>query len=139
MSPIKKTVPLGISLPIKNAGVGFFEQTFDTFTMIRTNIINLLKTKPGERRMQPTFGCRLHTAVFEQNTDILPEYITNLVREDIGKWVPNVTVDKVDVKFLKNEEYNNTDTYKIYIAIKFTVNTVNQSDSIDIVIDTNKI
>jgi phage baseplate assembly protein W len=139
MPPINQKVPLGISLPIKNGGVGFFEQTYDTFTMTKTNIINLLRTRPGERRMQPTFGCRLYTAVFEQNTDILPEYITNLIKEDIGRWIPNVMVERVNVTFLKNEEYNNTDTYKIYITVKFTVNTINKSDSIDIVIDTNRI
>jgi hypothetical protein len=136
---IKTRTPLGLTLPIQNGGVGFFEQTYDTFTQTKTNIINLLRTRPGERRMQPLFGCRLYNAVFEQNTGILPEYITTLVREDIGNWIPNVTINKVDVKFFKDEEYKNTDIYRIYIAVNFTVNTVNKTDGIEIVIDTNKI
>lgn len=136
---LKSRTPIGLSLPIRNSGVGFFEQTYDTFTQTKTNIINLIRTRPGERRMQPTFGCRLYNVVFEQNIEILPEFITNIVREDIGNWIPNVSVNKVDTKFLKNEEYNNKDTYKIYISINFTVNIINKTDTIDIIVDTNAI
>ena len=130
--------PIGLSLPIRNAGVGFFEQTFDTFTQTKTNIINLLRTIPGERRMQPLFGCRLHKSVFEQNTEILPDYIKNIIKEDINNWVSNVSIDKIDVKFLKNEESVSPDSYKIYISVKFIVNTVNQSGTVNFTIDTNQ-
>jgi phage baseplate assembly protein W len=136
-STIQIKTPIGLTLPIQNAGIGFFEQTYDTFTATKTNIINLLKTKPGERRMQPLFGCRLYNAVFEQNTEILPEYIQNIIKEDIGNWIPNVTVDKVDVKFYHNEETNATDIYRIYVAVKFTVNVIEKSNTIELVIDSN--
>ena len=131
-------MPIGLTLPIRNGGVGFFEQTFDTFTQTKTNIINLLNTKPGERRMNPQFGCRLYNAVFEQNVDILDEYITNLVKEDIGRWIPNVTVNKVDVNLSKNEENNNIDIYKIYIKVNFIVDVTQQSDNIEIIVNVNK-
>lgn len=137
VTKIKTKVPIGLSLPLRNAGVGFFEQTFDTFTATKFNIINLLRTRPGERRMQPLFGCRLNNVVFEQKTELLPEVIKNIVNEDIRNWVPNVTVNKVDVKFFKNEETDATDIYRIYVAVNFTVNVVNQTDDVEIVIDTN--
>lgn len=139
VAKIKTAVPVGLALPIRDAGVGFFEQTFDTFTATKTNIINLLKTRPGERRMQPLFGTRLYNTVFEQNTEILPEIITNIVKEDINNWIPNVTVNKVDVKFFKNEETNNIDIYRIYVAVNFTVNIINQTDDVEIVINTNNV
>jgi len=138
VTKIKTKVPIGLSLPLRDSGVGFFEQTFDTFTATKNNIINLLRTRPGERRMQPLFGCRLNNVVFEQKTELLPEIIKNIVNEDIRNWVPNVTVNKVDVKFFTNEETNTTDIYRIYVAVNFTVNVVNQTDSVEIVIDTNK-
>ncbi len=139
VTKIKASIPIGLALPLRDAGVGFFEQTFDTFTATKTNIINLLRTKPGERRMQPLFGTRLYNTVFEQNTELLPEIITRIVTEDIGNWIPNVTVSKVDVKFFKNEEINNIDIYKIYVSINFIVNSINKMDSVEIVIDTNKV
>lgn len=136
-STIQVKTPIGLTLPIQNGGVGFFKQTFDTFTATRTNIINLLRTKPGERRMQPLFGCRLQNALFEQNEDVLPEYIQNIIKEDISNWIPNVVVNKVDVKFYKNEEINNVDIYKIYVAVTFTVDILNKTDTIEMIIDSN--
>jgi phage baseplate assembly protein W len=138
-STIKVKTPIGLTLPIQNSGIGFFEQTYDTFTATKTNIINLLRTRPGERRMQPLFGCRLQNAVFEQNTEILPEYIKNIVKEDVGNWIPNVIVNKVDVKFYQNEETNDTDIYKIYVAVTFTVEVLNKTDTIEMIIDSNGI
>jgi phage baseplate assembly protein W len=138
-STIQTKTPIGLGLPIQNAGIGFFEQTYDTFTATKTNITNLLRTRPGERRMQPLFGCRLYNAVFEQNTEILPEYIRNIVKEDISNWIPNVTVNKVDVKFYQNEETNATDIYKIYVAVTFTVEVLNKTDTIEMIIDSNGI
>lgn len=136
---IQNRTPLGLALPIRNAGVGFFEQTFDTFTATKSNIINLLRTRPGERRMQPMFGCRLYNSVFEQNTEILPEFIQNIIREDIGNWIPNVTVNKVAVKFYKGEENSDVDIYRIHVSVSFTVNVINKTDSIEIVIDPSSI
>lgn len=134
---LQNRIPLGITLPIRNGGIGFFEQTYDTFSKVKTNIINLLRTKPGERRMQPTFGCRLYNVVFEQNTDILHDQITNIVKEDVSNWIPDVNINEVDVKLLKNEEENNIDIYKVYININFTVTTIKQSGNIEIIINTN--
>lgn len=134
---IRKPVPIGLTLPIRNSGIGFFEQTFDTFTSTKYNIINLLRTKPGERRMQPLFGTRLHTLVFNQNTEILPELISNTIKEDITNWISNVNVNKVDVKFFKNEETDYKDIYKIYVAVNFTVVVINKTDNVEIIINTN--
>lgn len=136
-STIKVKTPIGLTLPIQNAGVGFFEQTYDTFTATKTNIINLLRTKPGERRMQPLFGCRLNNALFEQNEEILPEYIQNIIKEDISNWISNVVVNNVRVKFYQNEETSNTDIYKIYVAVTFTVDVLNKTDTIELIIDSN--
>jgi len=131
-------IPIGLTLPIRNGGVGFFEQTHDTFTSTKINIVNLLRTRLGERRMQPLFGCKLHNFIFEQNTELLSEHIKNNINEDIGNWIPNVSVNKVDITFLKNEETDNVDIYKIYIKVFFTVDIINKSDVVEIVIDPKK-
>jgi phage baseplate assembly protein W len=133
-STIQVKKPIGLTIPIRNSGIGMFEQTFDTFTSIKYNIINLLKTKPGERRLQPVFGTRLYDVVFEPNVEILPQKIENIIREDIGRWIPNVTVEKINVKFYHNEETKDVDIYKTYISITFTVNLVNKTETIELVI-----
>lgn len=135
---ISTRTPIGLSLPIQNGGIGFFEQTYDTFSATKFNIINLLRTKPGERRMQPTFGCRLYNVVFEQNTEVLLERIRNIISEDINNWIPNVTINKVDTNLYRSELIDTVDIYKIHVMVTFTVNVVDKTDTVELIIDPNR-
>lgn len=131
---IKKNTPLGITLPIQNGpNSGYFEQSFDSFTQTRMNIINLLKTIPGERRMQPTFGCRLWNMVFEPNVEVVESKVNNIIREDISNWIPGVSVKNITTKFYSEEERRDSiDIYKLYVVVEFIINSINQSDVVEI-------
>lgn len=136
-----KNTPIGINLPIKSGNVsGYFDQSTDTFTAYRMNIINLIRTIPGERRMNPTFGCRLWNITFEQNDDFIPAKIENIIKEDISQWIPGVIVSSVDVKYFEDDTSTNLkDIYKLYIVVNFTVNTINQSDVVEIILNKSKV
>jgi phage baseplate assembly protein W len=137
---ILKNTPIGVNLPIQSGNSGYFDQSTDTFSAFRMNIINLIRTNPGERRMNPTFGCRLWSVVFEQNDDFLPEKVSKIIKEDIARWIPGVSVNSVEVKSFENDQSTNLrDIYKLYIAVKFTIDAINQSDVVEIVLDTNKV
>jgi phage baseplate assembly protein W len=138
--PILKNIPIGLNLPIQGGNSGYFDQTTDSFSAYRMNIINLIRTVPGERRMNPTFGCRLWTLVFEPNDDFIPEKVNKIVTEDIAQWIPGVSVNSVDVKYFEDDKSTDLkDIYKLYIAVKFTVDSINQSDVVEIVLNTNKV
>lgn len=139
--PVIKNTPLGLTLPIRNGGTsGYFDQSTDSFTQIRMNIINLLRTVPGERRMQPTFGCRLWNVVFDQNDDIIPEKVNNIIKEDIYRWIPGVSVDDITVNYYSDDETKEArDIYKLYIVVKFTIISINQSDVVEIYLDKGKV
>ena len=135
MATHQKT-PIGMTLPIRKGISSYFEQSYDTLTQTRSNIINLLNTKPGERRMQPTFGTRLWTLAFEQNVDALPEIAKKIVEEDISAWVPGVTVVDVDVSLLKSEQStDDRDIYRLHIAVRFVVDTTRQIDTVEFNVD----
>lgn len=137
---ILKNIPIGLNLPIQNGNNGFFDQSTDSFSAYKMNIINLLRTNPGERRMNPTFGCRLWSLVFEPNDDFIPEKVNKIVTEDISRWIPGVTVNSVDVKYFEDDKSTNLkDIYKLYIAVKFTVDVINQSDVVEIILNTNQV
>jgi phage baseplate assembly protein W len=132
--------PLGLVLPIRTGKGGFFDQAYDTFTQKRMNIINLLRTRIGERRMQPMFGSRLWNTVFEQNVEILPEIITNIVKEDIGRWVEGVTVKNVSIKTPEtSESFDNKDIYRLYVSVSFIVDVTQEEGTVDIIINGGKI
>ena len=137
---IVKNTPIGLNLPIRAGNVGYFDQSMDTFTAYRMNIINLIRTTPGERRMNPTFGCRLWNIVFEPNDSFIPDKVGNAIKEDVSQWIPGVSVTSVDVKYFNDDQTSkSTDIYKLYIAVKFTVEAINQSDVVEIILDTNKV
>jgi phage baseplate assembly protein W len=129
-------VPIGITLPIRDSNTGFFEQSYDTLTQVRSNIINLLNTRPGERRMQPTFGCRLWNLIFEQNIDTLEDLSVETIRSDISSWIPNVSVINVTSRLIKSDKsLNNRDIYVLNISVLFMLNSTKQKDSVNILMD----
>lgn len=100
------------------------------------NIINLLNTRPGERRLQPTFGTRLWNLTFEQNIDTLKDQAVNIVNEDIMAWVPNVTVTDVTANLLTSNQINsNTDMYMLEVIVNFYVNLTKQSDTVIVTVN----
>ena len=60
---------IGLELPLGYSDTGHFKQTKTTFEQAKYNIINLMKTIPGERLGQPGFGSDLHTKLFEPMTE----------------------------------------------------------------------
>lgn len=139
MAVIKNT-PIGIMLPIRAGNVGYFDQSTDSFTAYRMNIINLIRTKPGERRMNPAFGCRLWTVVFEPNDEFIPDKVSNIIKEDVSRWVPGVSVSSVNVKYFEDDKSTDLkDIYKLYIVVTFVVEAINQQDVVEITLDINKV
>jgi len=136
MATQQTQVPIGITLPLRNGNSGYFEQSYDTLTQVKSNIINLLNTRQGERRMQPTFGTRLWNLLFEQNVDALPDIAVNIIKEDVAMWIPNVTVVDVTANLYKSDQTSaDRDIYRLQIAVKFLLNMTKQTDSVTITID----
>ena len=141
MSTVVKNTPIGLVFPLRDgAKSGYFDQSYDSFTAYRMNIINLLRTVPGERRMNPTFGSRLWNVVFEPNDSLVSDKINQIIKEDIAEWIPGVSVTSVRVKYDDNQTVSQqTDTYKLYIAVAYVVDSIKQEDVVDIVLNTGKI
>jgi phage baseplate assembly protein W len=90
---------IGISLPIQIKTVAF-AQTFKTIDQIKSNIVNLLSTKKGERLMQPEFGSGLHEFLFENITENdYADKIENSIIETFEFWLPYVTIENVELDF----------------------------------------
>jgi len=139
MATITKT-PIGLTLPIQDGVSGYFDQTYDTFTEKRMCLINLLRTRPGERRFQPTFGSRLWSIVFEQNSDILGDIITNIIKEDVATWIRNVTILNVNISVPQtNGTSSDTDIYSVLISVIFQDTSSQQEGTIDILLNSGKV
>lgn len=129
--------PIGLVLPLTRGKSGYFDQSYDTMTQIKNNIINLLRTNTGERRMQPNFSSGLQEALFDQNLENTPDIIRRIIEQKINMWIPGVTVENVNLNISNDEKNTLIDTYKVYVKITFRVNQ--QVDSVALEFVSNNI
>ena len=90
---------VGIKLPLhKSDGRdGYFESTTLTYDEVKFNIINLIKTRKGERMLQPNLGIGLDKYLFENISDDLRLLIEDEVKTSFGVWLPFVIITKFNI------------------------------------------
>ena len=129
--------PIGLTLPLQIGKNGYFEQSYDTLTQVKANITNLLRTKKGERRMNPNFGSGLQEYLFDQNLQDSPDIIKQIITDEINNYIPGIVVNNIDIGISNKEKNQLTDSYILYIKIQFTVN--NQTDILNLIVNQNNI
>jgi phage baseplate assembly protein W len=124
--------PYGIAYPIAHGPSGFFNQTYSVLDQIKTNMLMLLQTKKGEKRMSPTFGSGVWSILFENGGDELAPIIEGTIRKDVGTWMPYVNVQNVSVANSEN------DIHELDVSIVFTVPTigVNAAQTLEVTMNT---
>ncbi len=65
-------------------------------TDIEEAIRIILGTAPGERRMRPEFGCRIHELVFAPRDAVTEALAGRYVEEALRRWEPRITVVAVN-------------------------------------------
>lgn len=110
---------IGITLPIQITNVAF-NQSFKTIDQVRSNIINLLKTKRGERVMQPEFGIGLEELLFEQINEETRIRIQNEIENTIDRWLPNVIIEDLEIDI--SDELRDTNTIEINMSFSIVDN-----------------
>jgi phage baseplate assembly protein W len=64
---------------------------------IRQSIYVIVNTVPGERVMRPTFGCEIHSLIFEPANEDTAKVAERYVREAIVMWEPRINLHEVNV------------------------------------------
>jgi uncharacterized protein len=64
----------------------------------------LLSTQPGERVMQPEFGCNLDVMLFEPLTTTLIAYVKDMIQTSILYFEPRIDLDYVRINTVQIEE-----------------------------------
>lgn len=118
---------IGITLPIRLSNTGYFEQSYDTLTQIKSNFINLILTRKGERVHQPEFGCDIHTYLFEQLSPSTIDGARNSVINAVERWMPFLELVQFDLRQFDADINNNK--LKLYVGYRLKRN-VNVRDTI---------
>jgi phage baseplate assembly protein W len=123
----------GITLPIRYGEQGYFAQSFTLIEQVKSNLVMLLRTKKGERRMNPEFGSGLWSVLFSNVTDDLNPIIENTIRKDVGRWMPYVNVSEVAISV------DQQNPNKLDVALKYTVPSigVTEEQTLQVAMNTN--
>ena len=93
---------LGAPYPITKNSKGFL-YTQEGLDQIKSDLLVLLLTHPGERVMLPGFGTPLKDLLFDQNDINTVQKTTQMIASAITAWEPRITVTQIDVRNSANE------------------------------------
>jgi phage baseplate assembly protein W len=91
---------------------------------IRESLMILLSTRPGERVMQPAYGCGLHAMVFETLSESTITEIRDVIERAVLFYEPRIILESVDV--------NTEDVYdgKLLIRLNYIVRRTNSRSNV---------
>ena len=94
-----KNVTIGVAFPLDETNM--FKGTENIKEQIKSNLLNLLLTYPGERVNLPNFGIGLKSLLFEQDIDL--DSLKSTIQSQINKFIPNVLLENIGSKTSENE------------------------------------
>ena len=92
----KKYLGTGLSFPLRTDARGQIAMGTGSQD-IEQAIRIIISTRPGERVMRPTFGCRAHEMIFEPRSPTTISLLQEYVYEALRIWEPRINVLKVNV------------------------------------------
>lgn len=79
----------------------------------------LLSTRPGERVMQPDYGCNLDVLLFEPLTTTLVSEVKDIIETAIMYYEPRITLEDIDISMADPHQG------LVLIEIEYTVRETN--------------
>lgn len=79
----------------------------------------LLGTRPGERVMQPRFGCNLDVMLFEPITTTLIAFVKELIENAILYFEPRIELDSININTVEVHDG------LILIELNYTIRSTN--------------
>tara|TARA_R110002020_G_scaffold350738_2_gene564083 strand:- start:7825 stop:8235 length:411 start_codon:yes stop_codon:yes gene_type:complete len=118
---LNKNVTIGVAFPINETNL--FQGTETVKETIKSNLINLLLTYPGERVNEPTFGIGLKNLLFEQDLDL--ESLQLKIQNQINQFIPNIVLQDVSTGLSEDE-------HTLFISLVYSYSLDNTLDSIQL-------
>jgi len=119
-------IPLGITVPLRLGPQGYFDQSYDSMGQAKTNLENLLRTRKGERPLQPLYGSDLHSVIFDGNTEEIVPIIEDIIKREASFWIPNIIIESIEV----DRTLDDIDTYTAEVKIRFSMSDIPNSSQI---------
>ena len=118
---INGNVSIGVAFPLDD--VNLFSGTQTVKEQVKSNLLNLLLTIPGERINQPNFGIGLKNLLFEQGID--KDALHETINQQIQIYIPEIDILETKIQPVEDENL-------LYISISYRFNLDGTDDSIQI-------
>ncbi len=118
--PPEFLIPPEVTKPVQPGRVAMTADEDD----IQKSLEILLGTRPGERVMQPDFGCNLDSLSFEPLTSTLESYVIDLIKTSILYYESRIEVEEITLNAEKAQEG------KIMITINYVISASNTRSNI---------
>src|SRR5438309_1720416 len=86
----------GVPYPLSKDSKGYFRKQ-NGLNQIKSDLLILLLTNPGERVMLPDFGTDLRSLFFDQNDLLVAQKAKQLIIDSIKQWEPRISVSQINV------------------------------------------
>ncbi len=134
----------GLAYPLGKNPLGLMHVSTG-LDVVKSDLMILLLTNPGERVMLPTYGCNLRKYFFEPNDATTSAQVKEIISQAITTWEPRITVENITVGIMDNTQLNQEDDLTelesiLYIKIDFyDPNHIAQIDSLVLNLPTTQI
>ena len=118
---LNKNVAIGVAFPFNADGV--FNQSYTQKEQVKSNLINVLLTEPGERVNLPAFGVGLKNLLFE--TEIDTNNLESRIDNQVKIYIPEITLISANTTFSPDEHI-------LYIKIAYRYNPSSEVDAIQL-------
>lgn len=75
----------------------FLQMNKNSYDAIKSDLLHLLLTTPGERLYLPDFGTNLRQYLFEPNDNQVRDDIKTEIQTAVNKYIPNLTITTLTV------------------------------------------
>jgi phage baseplate assembly protein W len=118
---LNKNVTIGVAFPLDETNL--FNGTETIREQVKSNLINLLLTQPGERIFLPKYGVGLKYLLFEQQINL--EILEEKIRTQTTRYIPQIEITELKTGLSE-------DQHTVFINISYSFFTDNSTDSIQL-------
>jgi len=109
---------LGIAINTTSNTGGAFQVNYTTLQQAKSNLINLILTKKGERVGQPDFGCDIWRILFDPIIDgEIDARVEQTITDAVSIWLPYISIDEIFLEYTPEL----IDTNGFNVEIKFSL------------------
>lgn len=119
----KKFLGTGLNFPLRTNARGQISLVSGAED-IEQAIRIILSTRPGERVMRPTFGCRAHELLFEPIAAATSSRFQEYINEALRMWEPRIEVTSINIV------NNNGGIGSLLAEIEYTIKATHDTRSI---------